>query len=319
LGKSHDPAAEKPASPEQLGQQLRMAREASRLSMPSAAASLHLHPRVIAALEDGDFAQFEPVYVRGYLRNYARLLNLDAEPLIESYNLTQIASHPVVPPPVEQPRGSISARGLLLPLALVGLPLILWIVSNALHRYDATGSLPSRDGIVVPAQTGEVRLPSAPTATFSEIKTEDPPTNQARIEPQAAAKPAPAEAPTVPPPSASQSAAAAPPLPAANPAPPAPLPGQPPVGSGPDSVAIRLSASGWVAIRDQTGRRLVYESLPAGAERLLSGQAPFSVVLGNSPATRIELNGQPFTPPKVKAGTVTRFTMGGATPGRPTP
>jgi hypothetical protein len=78
---------------------------------------------------------------------------------------------------------------------------------------------------------------------------------------------------------------------------------------GPDTITVHLSTTGWVGIRDHTGRRLIYEKIPAGTDRSFSGQAPFFVVLGNYPATSIEFNGKPFTPPKSKAGTVARFTI----------
>lgn len=89
------------------------------------------------------------------------------------------------------------------------------------------------------------------------------------------------------------------------------------IGQGPDTIAIRLSASAWVSIRDQSGRRLVYENLPAGTDRRYAGQAPFAVVLGNAPAATVEFNGQAFDLPKGKGGTVVRFTLGGGPGAKP--
>jgi cytoskeleton protein RodZ len=314
---------ESTASPDDLGLHLRLAREACRLSIPSAAASLHLPPRVIAALEASDFAQFEPVYVRGYLRNYARLLNLEADPLIESYNRTQVLNHPVAPPPVEQPRSECSVRRLYLPFALVALPLLLWGAGQALHLFDAGQPPPVHGGIAIPAQTVEAPPPSVPKAQLPEPKPAQPSASEIDPPVAAAPKPKPAEAVlALPQPAGHDAAQASPAAPAANPGSAAP----PVLGAGPDSVAIRLSAGGWVSISDQSGRRLVYENLPAGAERRLAGQAPFAVVLGNSPATQIEFNGQPFALPKGKAGTVSRFKLGqsgregdGAAPGKRSP
>jgi cytoskeleton protein RodZ len=72
---------------------------------------------------------------------------------------------------------------------------------------------------------------------------------------------------------------------------------------------LHLSAAAWVSVRDQAGHRLVYENLPAGTEQTYLGQAPFSVVLGNAPAAKLEFNGQAFDIPKAKAGTVAKFTL----------
>jgi len=306
LGKSLDPPAELPIRPQELGLQLRLAREACRLSIASAAASLHLSPRVIEALEGDEFGRFEPVYVRGYLRNYARLLNLPADPLIESYNRTQVPDHLPAQPQSESAQAKKSALSLFLPLAVVSLPLVLWAASKAFQAFEDTGPPMAKADLAVPAQSGEAS-PSAPlpgqTASLAGPKPPEP--GGTGTEPTA--QPTPKEPPATNPPAPAShppEAATGIPPPPASPAPPSE-----PAGLGPDSIAIHLSASGWVAIHDQTGRRLVYENLPAGTDRAYAGRAPFTMVLGNSPATKIELNGQPFAQPKGKAGTVARFTV----------
>lgn len=301
---------------EEVGIQLRKARESNQLSIATAAASLHLPPRVIEALEGNDFAQFEPVYVRGYLRNYARLLGVKADPLVQAYNQTLIqeqapAAHPVDPP---------ARRGGYLLLAAVGLPLFLWLASKALQTADerltpSTATSPggasaapldaatSVPALALPGQTAN-QSPEPPKP--SQNQPEQPaPAKLEQAEPTLAAANSLADPASQEP----AKATATPPEPAASAAPPsAPIQT---VGLGPDNIAIHLSASAWVSVRDQTGKRLVHEKLPAGAERSFQGHAPFAVVLGNSPATKIELNGQPYAPPKPKAGTVARFSLGG--------
>jgi len=324
LGKSHTPLAEPAERQEGAGLQLRRAREAGRISVASAAASLHLPPRVIVALEESDFGQFEPVYVRGYLRNYARLLDLAAEPLIESYNQTLALDQPPPAQPQQPPsrHDGKPPQRLYLLLAVVAVPLVLWGAGKALlavweaGKPQDTDSAPPRvsrqegqPAIALPGQTaslpaaeagGQAPSPSAsqppappPTEAATAAALNDPPKPEPAHNPQPAASATPAPTPT--------------PAPAPASAPTAPGPA---IGQGPDSIALRLSASAWVSVRDQTGRRLVYENLPAGTERTYSGQAPFAVVLGNSPATKVEFNGQPYEPPKAKAGTVARFTLG---------
>lgn len=318
MGKSHTPLAEPAERQEGAGLQLRRAREAGRISIASAAASLHLPPRVIVALEESDFGQFEPVYVRGYLRNYARLLDLAAEPLIESYNQTLALDQP---PPAQQPQppsrhDGKSPQRLYLLLAAVAVPLILWGAGKALlavweagkpQDTDSAPPLVSRQegqpAIALPGQTAS--LP----ATEAGRQAPDPSASQPPAPPPTEATTAAvANDPPKPEPTRNpQQAASATPAPTPAPTPPAPSPA---IGQGPDSIALHLSASAWVSVRDQTGRRLVYENLPAGTDRTYSGQAPFAVVLGNSPATKVEFNGQPYEQPKAKAGTVARFTLG---------
>ena len=65
---------------------LRRAREAKGLDVPAVAGMLHLSEKKLQALEADDFAQLpEPVYVRGYLKNYARFLDEPAEPILNAY------------------------------------------------------------------------------------------------------------------------------------------------------------------------------------------------------------------------------------------
>lgn len=304
MGKPHDsapPVAETTVQAEDLGGQLRKAREACQLSIPSAAASLHLPPRVIAALEANDFGQFEPVYVRGYLRNYARLLNLVAEPLLESYNRTLAQdSPPPPPPPPDYARAKLHRKLVFAPMALLALALLLWGAGRLLLAPSQEADTPPT-AAVLPPPSGDAR----PATIALPGQAQEPPKSPAEIP----APPQPAQAATAPPPSAAepprkpQEAAAAPPEPAP--------PSKPPVGQGPDTVTLRLSASAWVAIQDRTGNRLAYATLPAGSEQTYSGQGPFTVVLGNAPAATLSLNGQPFELPKSKkSGTVLRFTLG---------
>ncbi len=66
-----------------LGEQLRLAREQQGLSIADVAASTKFHAQQIAALEAGDLARLPSnAFVRGFVRSYAKLLQLDAAPLL---------------------------------------------------------------------------------------------------------------------------------------------------------------------------------------------------------------------------------------------
>ena len=76
------------------GARLRQAREAAGLTREVVSARLKMPVRVIAALESEDGASLDaPVFVRGQLRSYARLLGLDIEA-----DLTQAQVAVVTPP-----------------------------------------------------------------------------------------------------------------------------------------------------------------------------------------------------------------------------
>lgn len=68
-----------------VGEQLRKAREARQLRIQEVAAATKMRSDHIIALEEGDYAPFPaPVYVRGSVRTYAKLLNLDVMPIMEA-------------------------------------------------------------------------------------------------------------------------------------------------------------------------------------------------------------------------------------------
>lgn len=84
------PSAEERTSsvvqPGDLTAKLAKCREKAGLDIEQAAEELHLSPHILKALEQEDFAHLpEPPYVRGYLRGYSKLADMDAKELIRIY------------------------------------------------------------------------------------------------------------------------------------------------------------------------------------------------------------------------------------------
>lgn len=68
---------------EPVGQQLQKAREKAGLSAGDVAAAQHLRPSVIQAIESGDYSQIDnELFLKGYVRAYARQVRLDADAII---------------------------------------------------------------------------------------------------------------------------------------------------------------------------------------------------------------------------------------------
>lgn len=75
---------------DELGHILREARDTRGLTLSEVQEQTRISQRYLEALEMGDYDLLpSPVHVRGFLRNYARFLNLDPEPLLERYELGQ--------------------------------------------------------------------------------------------------------------------------------------------------------------------------------------------------------------------------------------
>jgi cytoskeleton protein RodZ len=62
-----------------VGEQLRAARKARLLEVADVAQALKLGPRQVEALENGDWEGLPgATFVRGFVRNYARLVQIDS-------------------------------------------------------------------------------------------------------------------------------------------------------------------------------------------------------------------------------------------------
>ncbi len=73
------------------GQRLRQAREYAGWSLEQASAQSHMPIRALTALESGDWSKLgAPVFVRGQLRSYARLLGVDADALLAEADIAPV-------------------------------------------------------------------------------------------------------------------------------------------------------------------------------------------------------------------------------------
>ena len=71
--------------PASAGAQLRAYREAAQLTVDDVAHHLKLARRQVLAIENDELDALPgPTFVRGFIRNYARLLRIDAAPLLEA-------------------------------------------------------------------------------------------------------------------------------------------------------------------------------------------------------------------------------------------
>lgn len=156
-----------------IGEALRAARRQQGRSLADAAAATRVRESYLAALEEEEFAALGgDVYVKGFLRSYARFLGLNPEPLLESYRREH--ERPEELPPLNVPSGRSmdpDARRGLSPLAIAA-TLALALLAMFL-LFDRGGDTPTAvpapspvsespaDGTILP--TGETELPGEPT------------------------------------------------------------------------------------------------------------------------------------------------------------
>jgi len=78
-----DDTLQQPGVSDPAGQQLKRAREQKGLSIAAVADAQHLRPAVIQAIEDGNYEQIDSeLFLKGYVRTYARQVNLDPDAVI---------------------------------------------------------------------------------------------------------------------------------------------------------------------------------------------------------------------------------------------
>lgn len=266
------PESPAPARP---GALLRAAREAQGRSAQDVARSLCLSLRQIEALEADDFGALPgDTFVRGFIRNYAKLLGIDARPVLAAYEA--IKPQPV--PESAPPRADIELsprrlrRGIFVlggvATALVVLPLALyWVLSGG----------------------GEAPAPVPKTALGVAV-------GPLPLPPPAATAGAPAAAER-----ASPSAAI--------PAPAGASPGTPPEVTMAPELTFAFDEDAWVEVRDGRGRKLLSQLMRAGSEQTVRGEKPFKIVVGNARHVRLTYNGKPVDlAPYVKVD-VARLTL----------
>ncbi|MGZ6255995.1 MAG: helix-turn-helix domain-containing protein [Candidatus Limnocylindria bacterium] len=95
--------------PTKLGTVLRTAREARFIDLARVERDIKIRVRYLSALERGDYRDLpEPIYTRGFLRNYGMYLGLDPEYLIDLYRLE--SGTPTERPTMPSARRPVAAR-----------------------------------------------------------------------------------------------------------------------------------------------------------------------------------------------------------------
>ena len=273
------------------GAALSAARTAQNLSLIDVARQLKLSVNQVAALEAGEFERLPgPVFVRGFVRNYARLLKLDPERILDlivpdASGLETRNEMPVsrdIPfPPARARRWP--ALALLLLLALAALAAYEFYLGESAPVVTAMKpAAPSASSLAPTAETARAIVPAAtpdPQAlAATESETPAPPAQPAQ--------------------GADEAAATA----------PQPVPVGPPAGAG--ELRFSFGQQSWVQIRERNGKAIFTRLNPAGSEQRVTGKPPFTLVIGNAHGVRLTYNERPVDlEAHIVKDDVARFTL----------
>ena len=146
------------------GRRLREAREAAGLSIAEVGARLKMPVRVVESLEQEDWSRLgAPVFVRGQLRSYSRLLGLTTEPIMTASGVAPVAPAELQPrtytPPMQRFIEQASRRFVYVVLtAAIVVP--VWLATRP-HLAQVTAQTAPLD--VSPSQSTQ---PAEPTQTM---------------------------------------------------------------------------------------------------------------------------------------------------------
>lgn len=306
------------------GVQLRAAREARGETVNEVAFALRLHPRQVVALEEDDFPALPgEAFVRGFMRNYARYLGLDAAPLLaraaEMGGAQRADLSPIRNADGELPTGDVARRSVL-PLGGLILVLLLmlavgwyfdWFRTEPVEvtleeeaalsdsvREPATSSPFARSGMpVVPAQV--LPAPALPAAAAVGAAAAEEGGEALANEADAVA--------------AEEAALDTPPTAAETVAPPADeggtTAGENAQAVGAARLQFHFSGESWVEVRDGKGVVIHSGVNQPGTSREISGEPPFALTVGNAASVRAEFNGQALDLGANTRGSVARLTV----------
>ena len=128
------------SAPAGYGAQLARQRQSAGLSVTDVAASLRLHPNQVRAIEQEDLARLPaPAYVRGFIRSYARVLNIDPTALLSDLNakLAPVRESVVDGMATDYAAARAAGRERMLPQWAIGIALVV-LIALGLIGWQAT-------------------------------------------------------------------------------------------------------------------------------------------------------------------------------------
>lgn len=262
-----------------IGAALRAAREEKGWTTQDVGNRLRLMVRQIEAIEAEDFSRLgQPVFARGFVRNYAKLLGLDPDELLDRMTrvkLPTVRETESVPftPGQEFWKSPWVLGGIAAVVLAVAIPLGLywWLTSDKVVPAPVAveQSVPPPAPPPAPVLEGQAAASAPEQSVTAATQASDEPQAQAATQ-GAAAQPAVAQ---------SQVSAAS--VPATD-------------------LRLQFDDISWVQVRDSSGR-IVHTGLnPAGTTVDIDGVAPFYLVVGNAAKVRVLYKGRaidlkPFT------------------------
>src|SRR6056297_3437119 len=265
------------------GAAISRARQARQLSLAEAASQLKLPRTTVEHIEADQFDRIAPIYRRGYIVNYARLVDLDPQPLLDQMGELEPEPLRAVLPVSGNPQRFdrfLKFATYALVTTMIVPPLVYFFVLGGARLFESEVAGRAADSSSL--QTQEAQKPGYRERFADALAVQPPEATQN---------------------DASHLSASALPM---NPIravtqsePVAEIAGDSAAGALSPEVDpmtrldLVLSDDSWIEIESADGQRLEFDLLRSGESRRYSGRAPFRLLLGRASAVSLSLDGQP--------------------------
>lgn len=343
--------ADQPAAPGNQpgipGKTLQSQREAMGWSVEQVADQLKLAPRQVVAIEAGDYASLpSPAVTRGFVRAYAKLLKIDAAPLVSMIELNMPpeaqAGAPVNaaavrreqrPAAFSETRFPIGGRRSRLPLGWIAAVVVVAGAAVAAWQMGVIPNLGQDEvqqeqgaagtGMVLENPAAGVAPGGAPAANGVQPGVINPSVPLISVPAPAGenAAPAPGPAPAATPgtaaPGTAAPAAPAATAPAATPpaaTPPAATPTATttvaPAPAGANTLVLQVREDSWIEVRPSAGGRpLLSRLVKAGSTETVEVTQPVNLVVGAPGGVSATLRGAAVALPQQPGRTIARVAL----------
>ena len=284
------------------GAMLAQARARCSLSLGEVANHLKLSIRQVEALETDAFDRLpSPMFIRGFARSYARLVQVDPVPVMRALD-RHLPLQPAIaavtapvrssatrqPPPsaipfpsADQPSRRLHSVAALLAAVVVGFLAFEWFGPVGVVGAPGQGAGDRAPAVAVPLQPG---------VSAAEPSTAGAPVPEGMAPVPAGTLPAVPQAPVGASSSAPSDIDAA-------------------FGTAPRSVRLSFDRESWVEIRDARGRLIFSQLNPPGSSQVVQGEPPLSLVVGNARSVRLAYGDRDIDLVPYTRVDVARFTL----------
>ena len=284
---------------ETAGEVLRKKRENIGLSIDHIANQLNLDPKLLELLEKNDYEKFNiETYLKGYLRAYAKVLDLDDDMVINLYKESNPEKTPEILPNVKpktqrnSPDRSIKLFSYIIGLT-VALSILVWYQKNFLvqpseenlkianikiHENTNINGVDIDYKIINHTNSWQWPINKAEKnyeSNSNELELVGSEKTQDKIKNIADTN----EVSTYN------------------------------IQQSNDTVVLNLTGDSWIEIYDREGSRLFFDLARGGKNYIINGNSPFDILLGAANEVSIEFNGSSVNiEPYIKFG-IARFTL----------